>query len=152
MARALALIGTERAWIVHGADGLDEITIAGKTFVAEVLNGGVKQFELHPGDFGLKVAALDRLRGGRAADNAKIIRDILAGTRRDEARDLVVVNAAAALFVGGEASNLADAVEMARNSIDSGAAMTKLDQLIQTTNQNRARNNIGGRSQKNNQR
>ncbi len=152
MARALALIGTERAWIVHGADGLDEITIADKTFVAEALNGGVKQFELHPGDFGLKVAALDRLRGGRAADNAKIIRDILAGTRRDEARDLVVVNAAAALFVGGEASNLADAVEMARNSIDSGAAMTKLDQLIQTTNQNRARNNIGGRSQKNNQR
>src|SRR6266571_2268055 len=135
MARALALIGTERAWIVHGADGLDEITIAGKTFVAETHNGEVKQFELHPEDFGLKVAALDRLRGGSAADNAKIIRDVLAGTRRDEARDLVVVNAAGALFVGGEASNLADAVEMARNSIDSGAAMTKLDQLIQATNQ-----------------
>ncbi len=134
MARALALIGTERAWIVHGADGLDEITIAGKTFVAETHNGEVKQFELHPEDFGLKVAALDRLRGGSAADNAKIIRDVLAGIRRDEARDLVVVNAAAALFVGGEASNLVDAVEMARNSIDSGAAMTKLDQLIQATN------------------
>jgi len=134
MARALALLGTERAWIVHGADGLDEITIADKTFVAEAQNGMVKTFEIRPKDFDLEPAQLDQVRGGDATTNAQIILDVLSGARRDEARDLIVANAAAALLVGDVAENLSAAARSAQASINTGAAMAKLDQLIKATN------------------
>ena len=86
LARVLASLGTERAWVVHGADGLDEITLAGRTFVAEALGGNVRTFEIGPQDFGLQTGVLDRLRDGDAEANARIIRDVLTGERRDEAR------------------------------------------------------------------
>src|SRR6266849_2194860 len=120
LARALALLGTERAWIVHGADGLDEVTISGETFVAEAGNGKIRTFEIQPEDFGLTRDILDGLSGGDAEGNAAIIRSVLSGARRDAARLLVVVNAAAALQVGGVAKDLRDGARLAEQSIDSG--------------------------------
>jgi anthranilate phosphoribosyltransferase len=134
LANVLAALGTERAWVVHGEDGLDEITLAGKTFVAETHDGEVETFEIGPDDFGLFVGVLDHLRGGDAEANARIIRDVLSGERRDEARALVVANAAAALFVGGKTNVLSDAARLAEESIDSGSAQMKLEQLIAATN------------------
>ena len=134
LASALSLLGTERAWVVHGEDGLDEITLAGRTMVAEAQASTVRTFAVEPGDFGLSRASLDHLRGGDATANAQIIREVLSGRRRDEARSLVVANAAAALLVGGVADNLLEAAELAQKSIDSLAAQTKLEQLIAATN------------------
>ena len=136
LAKVLAALGTERAWVVHGEDGLDEITLAGKTFVAEAQDGRVKTFEIAPQDFGLFVGVLDHLRGGKAEANARIISEVLSGERRDEARALVVANAAAALLVGNKANGLKEAAALAEQSIDSGAAHTKLEQLIDATNSN----------------
>jgi anthranilate phosphoribosyltransferase len=134
MARALALLGTERAWVVHGEDGLDEITIAGKTFVAEARDGEVKMFEIAPEAFGIEYAALEGLAGGDAEGNAIIVRDVLSGARRDQARMLVVANAAAALHVGGLAADLRAAAQLSEQSIDSGDAYRMLEQLIARTN------------------
>lgn len=137
MAEALALLGTERAWVVHGADGLDEITIAGKTFVAEAGNGEVKLFEIEPEAFGVERASLEDLAGGDAEENAALIRDVLSAARRDQARTLVIVNAAAALHVGGAADDLLAGAQLAEQSIDSGAAYRMLEQLIEVTNQSK---------------
>jgi anthranilate phosphoribosyltransferase len=134
LVRVLAALGTERAWVVHGVDGLDEITLTGKTFVAEAQDGNVKTFEIQPQDFGLSLGELNHLRGGDAEANADIIREVLSGKRRDEARGLVVINAAAALFVGGKASGLDEAARLAEASIDNGAAQMKLAQLTKATN------------------
>ena len=134
LARALTLLGTERAWVVHGADGLDEVTIADKTFLAETRDGDVRTFEIEPSDFGLESMSLDRLRGGDAEGNAGIIRGVLSGTRRDEARTLVIVNAAAALHVGGVANDLREGARLAEQSTDAGRASEKLDELIRITN------------------
>lgn len=134
MASALALLGTERAWVVHGADGLDEVTIADKTFVAEARHGEVRKFEISPQEFGFEILAIDNLGAGDAEENAAIIRAVLSGVRRDAARALVVVNAAAALRVGGVSSDLRTATELAQQSIDSGEAQKKLDQLVRATN------------------
>ena len=133
LARTLSLLGTERSWIVHGRDGLDEITLADKTYVAEAVNAEVRMFEVEPADFGLERVALDGLGGGDAEVNATIIRSVLSGARRDAARALVVVNAAAALHVGGLAENLLEGAAQAQQSIDSGAAQTKLEQLVRTS-------------------
>lgn len=134
LANVAAMVGTERAWVVHGEDGLDEITLTGKTFVAEAQDRVVRSFEIAPQDFGLAESSLDHLRGGDAEANAQIIRDVLSGKRRDEARALIVINAAAALFVGGKTESLLDAARLAEESIDSGAAQTKLAHLIEATN------------------
>jgi anthranilate phosphoribosyltransferase len=135
LARTLSLLGTERAWVVHGADGLDEVTIAEQTFVAEASNGELRMFEIEPKDFGFERGALDGLRGGDAEANAAIIRAVLSGARRDEARTLVVVNAAAALHVGGFASDLREGAHLAEQSIDGGAAQGKLEQLMRSSSQ-----------------
>jgi anthranilate phosphoribosyltransferase len=134
LANALAALGTEHAWVVHGQDGLDEITLADQTVVAEVKDGTVRTFAVSPEDFGMRQCSLDHLRGGDAQANAEMVRDVLAGDRRDEARHLVVANAAAALFVGGQASDLCAGVGLAEESIDSGSAQAKLDELVQATN------------------
>ncbi len=134
LASALALLGTERAWVVHGADGLDEVTIADKTFVTEARNGEVRKFEISPADFGFDRAALDSLSSGDAEVNAGVIRAVLAGSRQDAARALVIVNAAAALRVGGVASDLREGARLAQQSIDSGEAQKKFDQLVRATN------------------
>src|SRR5215813_6312610 len=134
LANALSLLGTSRAWVVHGEDGLDEITTDGKTSVAEARDGVVTTFEISAGDFDQPAGTLEHLRGGDPGMNAKIIRQVLSGTRKDEARTLVVINAAAALFVGGLDDVLRSAARHAEESIDSGAAADKLDQLIRATN------------------
>ena len=138
MARTLALLGTQRAWVVHGNDGLDEITLADSTLVAEAENGEVRTFEIKPEDFGLERAALNNLRGCDAEGNAAIIRDVLNGKRKDEARALVVINAATALYVGGAAGDFREGVLLAEESIDKGLAAEKLDRLIEITDANRS--------------
>ena len=133
LAHVLAALGTERAWVVHGEDGLDEITLAGKTHVVEAQNGVVKTFEIEPSDFGFEVRALDHLRGGDTDANARIVSAVLDGSRTDEARALVIMNAAAALYLGGGASDLREGAKLAANAIDTGAAREKLDLLIEAT-------------------
>ncbi len=134
LAEVLAALGTERAWVVHGDDGLDEITLAGKTFVAEAREGKVRTFEIGPADFGFTDGALDHLRGGDTSANAQIVGNVLCGSRRDEARALVVMTAAAALLIGDMADDLRGAAHLAEESIDSGKAQEKLQQLIRATN------------------
>lgn len=134
MARVLAALGTEMAWVVHGNDGLDEITIADSTFVAQASDGHTSAFEIVPENFGLKRASIQHLSGGDAQANARIIRDVLTGQRNDEARALVTANAAAALYVGGSALDLRAGAHMVNESIDSGRANQILDDLILITN------------------
>lgn len=133
LARVLAALGTERAWVVHGEDGLDEITLAGRTHIAEAENGSVKIFEIGPEDFGFEVRTLDHLRGGDTDANARIVSEVLDGMRTDEARTLVVINAAAALYLGGAAADLREGAKLAANAIDTGAAREKLELLIEAT-------------------
>lgn len=133
LARVLAALGTERAWVVHGEDGLDEITLAGKTHVVEAVDGKVRSFEIAPEDFGFEVRALDHLRGGDTDANAAIVAAVLDGSRTDEARALVVINAAAALVLGGAAADLRAGARLASDAIDSGAARRKLELLIDAT-------------------
>ncbi len=137
IAKTFAALGTKRAWVVHGLDGLDEITVSDKTVVAEVAENHLKFFEISPADLGferVKISELEDLRGGSPEQNAEIIIDILNGKRRDAARSLVVLNAAAAIFVGGKAESLLKAVELANESLDSGKAFEKLQNLIRVTN------------------
>jgi len=134
LAKVLAELGTEHSWVVHGSDGLDEITVAGKTHVAEARNNQVRTFDIAPEEFGLNQGSLEHLRGGKVADNAQIIREVLSGRRRDEARSLVIMTAAAALLLGGKAERLEDAAVLAAGAIDSGAANLKLELLIKASN------------------
>ena len=138
IAKSLALLKTERAWVVHGADGLDEITLAGETFVADVNKGKIKKFKISPADFGLQAAEVKHLKVKSADESAKIIREVLESKRRDEARSLVVINAAAALIVGGIAKQPMQAARLAEQSIDSGSARIKLERLVQTTNKSKS--------------
>jgi anthranilate phosphoribosyltransferase len=141
VASALSLLGVEKAWVVHGADSLDEVTITDRTFVAACSsNRSVETFTISPEDFGLKRQSFDGFRGSNARANAELIRTILEGEKTKEmaaARDLVIVNAAAALHVTAFAHDLPEAAAFARESIDSGRAVAKLDALIRETNQDR---------------
>jgi anthranilate phosphoribosyltransferase/anthranilate synthase/phosphoribosyltransferase len=141
VAAALSLLGVEKAWVVHGGDGLDEITITDKTFVAACLpNRSVETFTISPEDFGLKRQSLDGFGGRNTRANAELIRAILEGEKSKQtaaARDLVIVNAAAALHLSGFAPHLQEAAAFARESIDSGRAVSKLDALIRETNRHR---------------
>jgi anthranilate phosphoribosyltransferase len=129
VAKALARLGTKGAWVVRGADGLDEITLTGKTIVHEATTDGVRRFEISPEDFGLRQSSLDNLRGGTAEENAATIRAVLSSERTDSARDLVLVNAAASLFVADQAENLRSAIERADQVLSSGEALAKLETL-----------------------
>jgi len=129
LARALLLLGSERAWVVHGADGIDEISTTGYTKVSECRDGTVNTFYLHPGDVGLAKAAAGSLRGGSAHENARIIDGILNG-QRGPARDVVLLNAGAALFVAGAAKSLDDGMLRAVRAIDRGDARQTLDRLV----------------------
>lgn len=134
LARSLALLETQHAWVVHGSDGLDEIALTGETFVAEVSGSKIKTFKITPEDFGLHRGDTKHLEAETPEQSAKIIREVLSGKRRDEARSLVVLNAAAALLVGGLAKEPIHAARLAEQSIDSASAQVKLERLIQTTN------------------
>ena len=128
--RLCRVLGIDRAFVVHGADGLDEITTTAPTTVFQVEEGSVQKGRWQPSDFGLPEASLDELQGGDTETNARIIRGILEGEPGPK-RDLVVANAAAALFVARKAIDLKSAVAMAAESIDSGAARRKLEKLIE---------------------
>ena len=128
MAETLAALGADRAWVVHGADGTDEISIAGPTFVAELRHGRVTEFEVTPGDAGLPEHPLAAIIGGSPAENADALRALLGGAP-SAYRDAVLLNAAAALVVAGRAADLVAGVAQARNAIASGAAMDKVRAL-----------------------
>lgn len=128
VAEALAALGAQHMFVVHGLDGLDEITTTTGTLVAEITKGHVRQYEIHPRDVGLATAQPDELLGGDPAENAEIIRGILAG-QRGPRRDVVLFNSASVIFAAGKARDLRDAVVVAENSIDSGAARQKLEIL-----------------------
>ena len=133
VSKALALLGAQNAWVVHGSDGLDEVTLSGKTYVGAVKNGEVRPYVISPADFGLKPAKLDSLKTKTPRENANTIREVLASKRRDEARSLVILNAAAAIFIGGLANDPVHATRLAERSIDSGMAQNKLDRLVQVS-------------------
>ena len=128
VAATLAELGVERAFVVHGAGGLDEISLAGETMVAEVRGGTVRRFAVTPEEFGVARAPLESIRGGAAAENAALIRRILEG-EAGPARDIVVVNAAAALVAADSAANFREAAGLASFTISSGAASEKLASL-----------------------
>lgn len=129
MARALMLLGSERAWVVHGADGVDEISTTGYTKISECRDGSVNTFYLHPADVGLPKAPPASLKGGDAHENAGIIERILAG-ERGPARDVTLLNAGAALFIAGAASSVEDGIARASRAIDRGDARRTLDRLV----------------------
>jgi anthranilate phosphoribosyltransferase len=129
MARSLMLLGSERAWVVHGADGIDEISTAGYTKVSECRGGAVNTFYLHPGDVGLPKASPAALKGGDAHENARIIERILAG-ERGAPRDVVLLNAGAALLIAGESASVDEGLVRASRAIDRGDARRTLDTLI----------------------
>ena len=133
IAHVLKNLGSEHVWVVHGHDGLDELTTTGATDVAELKKGKVRKFEVTPADAGLPPAKLGDLKGGDAKTNATAIRDVLAG-KKGPFRDIVSLNAAAALIVGGKAANLTDGVAFAAHSIESGAAAKALEKLIAVSN------------------
>jgi anthranilate phosphoribosyltransferase len=132
LAEALSMLGLYRALVVHGCDGLDEITISGATRIGEVRDGRVHTYEVTPEEFGLKRATLDQISGGDAAMNARLIREILHG-EKSARRDVVLLNAAAALVAAGKADHLRDAIPLAAEAIESGAAAKKLEALIAFT-------------------
>ena len=129
LARALMLLGSERAWVVHGADGIDEISTTGYTKVSECRNGSVNTFYLHPADVGVPKAPVDALKGGDARENAAIIEGVLAGGR-GPARDIVLLNAGAALFIAGAASSVEDGIARASQALDRGEAKRTLERMV----------------------
>ena len=132
LAEALSMLGLRRALVVHGSDGLDEITITASTRIAEVRDGQVHSYEVTPEEFGLQRATLEEISGGDAARNATLIREVLSG-KKSARRDIVLLNAAAALVASGRADHLRDAVPLAAKAIDSGAGFAKLQALIAFT-------------------
>src|SRR6266478_4929722 len=128
VAATLAELGTSRAFVVHGAGSLDEISLSGETQIAEVFNGGVRRFIVAPEDFGISRAPLEAIRGGTPQENAKLIHSLLAGEPGPRL-DIVVANAAAALVVAGIAQDFRSAAELARQAVTSGKAREKLEQL-----------------------
>jgi anthranilate phosphoribosyltransferase len=133
VAHVLKNLGSERAYVVHGSDGLDEITTTGSTFVAALENNTVRSFEIDPAALGLARAKPEALRGGDAEMNAQALKNVLRG--KDGAyREVAALNAAAALVVAGRAASMTDGLELAMKSIDSGAAEARLDRLIAVSN------------------
>jgi anthranilate phosphoribosyltransferase len=133
LAHVLKNLGSDSVWVVHGSDGLDEITLTGQTFVAALDNGDIRSFEISPDDAGLSRAGGDALKGGDAEANAASLRGVLEG-KPGAFRDVALFNAAAALIVAGKAKNLKDGVALGATSLDSGAAMNKLKRLIAVSN------------------
>ncbi len=130
LALVLQSLGCNHALVVHGEDGLDEITITRATQVCELKNGRIESYAISPEDFGLARASLDSLKGGTADENAVLLRSILSGTTTGPQRDVVLMNAAAALVAGDRVKTLQQGVDLARQAIDSGCALEKLEQLI----------------------
>lgn len=129
LARSLQMLGSDRAWVVHGADGLDEISTTGYTKVSECRDGSVSTFYVHPSDFGLSKAPPAALKGGDAATNARMVRAVLQG-EGGPLRDVVLLNAAAALFIAGRVASVREGLVRAGAAIDSGDAIKTLEALV----------------------
>jgi anthranilate phosphoribosyltransferase len=132
MAAVLNNMGTRRAFVVHGYDGLDEISIEGPTIIAEVHGGTVTSYTIAPEQFGIPRAPRSAIAGGSPSNNAVIIRGVLDG-QKNACRDIVVLNAAFALVAAGVANNPEDGIRLANDSIDSGSALKKLEALVKAT-------------------
>ena len=137
LAHALLRLGSERAWVVHGSDGLDEISTTGHTKVSECRGGTVHTFYLHPADVGLPKATPADLKGGDATTNAAIVRAVLNGAQ-GPARDVVLFNAGAALLVAGRCASIADGIALAARTIDNGGARATLERMVQSSHQESA--------------
>ena len=135
MARVLKSLGSERAWVVHGSDGLDEITTTGVTKVAALEKGEITTFTIHPGDAAIELAKPKDLKGGLPKQNAEALLNLLKG-EKGAYRDIVVFNSAAALIIAGKVNTLKEGAKLAADMIDNGQAKQKLDQLISITAQN----------------
>ena len=133
MAEVLGKLGCRRAMVVHGEDGMDEITTTGASHVAEWVDGEVCEYTVHPEDFGIPVGTLDELRGGDAKENARIILELLDGKKGGK-QDIVLLNAGAALHAAGRADSIREGIELARQTIENGGAMDKLQALIRHSN------------------
>ncbi|RMF74880.1 MAG: anthranilate phosphoribosyltransferase [Planctomycetota bacterium] len=134
LAEVLGRLGAVHCLVVHGSDGLDEITTTGSTRVSELRDGGVRTYELHPHDVGLETAAAKDLVGGDAATNARIVRAVLSG-EPGAARDVVALNAGAVAYVAGKAQSIAQGVALACEAMDSGAAARTLSELVRVSNE-----------------
>lgn len=133
IAQAMHAMGVERAMVVSGCDGMDEITTTGKTTVSEIKNGAVKTYELDPKDYGISYTTAGELKGGMGEENASITRDVLSGAMGAK-RDIVLLNAGAAIYIGGRADSIEDGIRVAEKAIDSGAALNKLNELAVFSN------------------
>jgi anthranilate phosphoribosyltransferase len=133
VAEALATLGSDSVWVVHGSDGLDEMTLSGPTYVAELKNGTVRCFEVMPDDAGLPHHSPDGVQGGSAEDNAQALRALLNGAA-GAYRDTVLLNVAAALVLSDRVPTLKDGVTLAADAIDSGRALAALDRLVARSN------------------
>jgi anthranilate phosphoribosyltransferase len=132
VARALLMLGADRAWVVHGVDGIDEISTTGYTRVLECREGAVNTFYVHPAEFGIPKASPVDLQGGDAAQNASIVQGVLDG-QRGAARDVVLLNAGAALFVAGAASSVREGISMAASAVDRGTAKATLESMVRSS-------------------
>ena len=133
VAEALRDLGAEKALVVHGTDGMDEITVTDSSLVADVTEDGIEEYEISPGDFGLSRHAPDGLLGGDAHLNARILRDVLMGEERGAARDIVLLNAGAAIHVSGKAKTIEQGVRLAGDSVSDGSAARALEDFVRTT-------------------
>jgi anthranilate phosphoribosyltransferase len=138
LARALSLLGSERAWVVHGADGLDELSTTGYTKVSECRGPSVQTFYVHPADYGLAKATPESLKGGDASTNAAIVRSVLSG-ETGAPRDVVLLNAGAALFVAGDTDTVKAGITKAAGAIDTGAAQDVLTRLVSVSNREKGK-------------
>lgn len=138
LAQALGRLGTEKAWVVHGEDGLDEITVCGRTWVSEWTGSEVREFAIDPVELGLPIASGKDISGAGPEENAQITRDILSGKEQGPRRDIVLLNAAAALVVTGKADTLEQGLALARTSIDGGAATKALETLVKISKEMQA--------------
>lgn len=134
LARVLGNLGAVDAMVFHGEDGLDEITITGRTFVSRVRDGQLENREFHPEDFGFKRAEIKDIRGGDSSENTRITMDILKGDNQGAARDIVLMNSAAGLMVSGKGYDIKEAVRAAKDAVNSGRALEKLIEIIKVTN------------------
>lgn len=133
IAETLAELGTEKALVVHGKDGMDEVTVTTETFVAEVRDGEIREYEISPEDFGLSRHTPEGLFGGDAHLNAQMLRSVLSGEERGAARDVIVLNAGAAIYVADGAVSLKEGVALAQESLETGSATEALEDFVKTT-------------------
>ncbi len=134
-ASVLKNLGTERALVVHGFDGMDEISISDKTQISELKDGEIKTYTIEPEDFGISKASIKEIKGGDAKENAEILKGLLKGEILGAKRDILLLNAGASLYVGKKAQSIKEGIELAKEIIDNGKAYKKLEELIRLSNE-----------------